>query len=203
MTTAAKRKEERLQRLDPKAWIGYLVGYTSSNIYRIWVPLLNKVIFTRDVIFNEDEVFDGNLDHLHNAVREVTLEDLAQRLQRICASEQEHLEPQEESQTDPTAGQEDSGAFEVEDTPEEEEPEREEAPDLDKEAYTTARFEPFLTPPDTPPAALLAGAIQSPATRAPAAQPRVPSADQRVVDEKEHHVWQVAFNTGRLGNTIL
>ena len=52
------------------------MGYTSSNIYRIWVPLLNKVIFTRDVIFNEDEVFDGNLDHLHNAVREVTLEDL-------------------------------------------------------------------------------------------------------------------------------
>ena len=57
------------------------------------MPLLNKVIFTRDVIFNEDEVFDGNLDHLHNAVREVTLEDLAQRLQRIYASEQEHLEP--------------------------------------------------------------------------------------------------------------
>jgi len=77
MTTAAKRKEQRLQRLNPKAWIGYLVGYTSSNIYRIWVPLLNKVIFTRDVIFNEDDVFDGNLDHLHNTVREVTRKDLA------------------------------------------------------------------------------------------------------------------------------
>ena len=86
---------------------------------------------------------------------------------------------------------------------EEEEPKREEAPNLDKEAYTTARFKPFLTPLNTPPAALLAGAIQSPATRAPAAHPRVPSADQRVVDEKEHHVWQAAFNTGRLGNTIL
>ena len=73
--------------------------------------------------------------------------------------------------------------------PEEAEPEREDAPDLEKEAYTTALFEPFLTPPDTPPAALLAGAIQSPATRAPAAHPCVPLADQRVLDEKEHHVW--------------
>ena len=31
----------------------------------------------------------------------------------------------------------------------------------------------------------------------------MPSADQRVVDEKEHHVWQAAFNAGRLGNTVM
>ena len=77
MTTTAKRKQQRLKRLDPKAWIGYLVGYTSSNIYRIWVLLLNKVISIRDVIFNEEEVFDGNLDHLKDDVREVDLEELA------------------------------------------------------------------------------------------------------------------------------
>jgi hypothetical protein len=35
-----------------KAWIGYLVGYDSTNIYRIWNPVLKKVIRTRDVIFN-------------------------------------------------------------------------------------------------------------------------------------------------------
>src|SRR5437667_8885279 len=75
MTTIAKRKQQRLKRLDPKAWIGYLVGYTSSNIYRIWVLLLNKVISIRDVIFNEEEVFDGNLDHLKDDVREVDLEE--------------------------------------------------------------------------------------------------------------------------------
>ena len=56
------------------------------------MPLLNKIIFTRDVIFNKDEVFDGNLNHLYNAVREVNLKELAQRLQRIYAPE----EPQEE-----------------------------------------------------------------------------------------------------------
>ena len=55
------------------------------------------------------------------------------------------------------------GAFEVDDdTLEEEEPEREEAPNLDKEAYTTARFKPILIPPNTPLAALLAGSIQIP-----------------------------------------
>lgn len=43
----------RLHKLKPRAHIGYLVGYDSSNIYRIWVPALNSVIRTRDVSFNE------------------------------------------------------------------------------------------------------------------------------------------------------
>lgn len=44
MTTAAQKKSQRLHKLDPKAFIGYLVGYESTNIYRIWNPMLNKVI---------------------------------------------------------------------------------------------------------------------------------------------------------------
>jgi len=44
------------------------------------VPLLNKVISTRDVMFNEEEVFDRNLDHLKDDVREVDLEELANQL---------------------------------------------------------------------------------------------------------------------------
>ena len=46
------------QKLDAKAHIGYLVGYESANIYRIWIPHKQKVISARDVIFNEDEVWD-------------------------------------------------------------------------------------------------------------------------------------------------
>ena len=43
---------------------------------------------------------------------------------------------------------------------EEEELKREDAPNLyEKEAYTTALYEPFLTPPNTPLAALLARLI--------------------------------------------
>jgi hypothetical protein len=65
----ATKTLNRLQRLNPKAWIGqsgYLVGYDSTNKFRIWNPLLNRVLVvsTRDVIFDENSVFDGNLDHL-------------------------------------------------------------------------------------------------------------------------------------------
>ena len=47
------------RKLDAKAHIGYLVGYESTNIYRIWIPHKRKVISARDVIFNKDEVWDG------------------------------------------------------------------------------------------------------------------------------------------------
>ena len=44
------------QKLDAKAHIGYLVGYESTNIFRIWIPHKKKVISTRDVIFDEREI---------------------------------------------------------------------------------------------------------------------------------------------------
>ena len=47
------------RKLDAKAHIGFLVGYESTNIYRIWIPHKKKVISVRDVIFDEDEVWDG------------------------------------------------------------------------------------------------------------------------------------------------
>ena len=43
----------REQKLAPRAHIGYLVDYNSTNIYHIWVPSKKKVIRTRDVTFNE------------------------------------------------------------------------------------------------------------------------------------------------------
>ncbi|KAK4070225.1 hypothetical protein Purlil1_13546 [Purpureocillium lilacinum] len=48
----------KLFKLSPRAHVGYLVGYQASNIYRIWVPKLNRVILSRDVRFNEEEFFD-------------------------------------------------------------------------------------------------------------------------------------------------
>jgi hypothetical protein len=59
MTTDAKLKNKRLQKLNPRANIGYLVGYDSTNIFRIWIPHRGEVISSRDVIFDEDEFFDG------------------------------------------------------------------------------------------------------------------------------------------------
>ena len=44
MTTDALKKVNRLQRFNPNAWIGYLVGYDSTNVYRVWNPIINKVV---------------------------------------------------------------------------------------------------------------------------------------------------------------
>jgi hypothetical protein len=37
MTKDAQLKRKRLLKLNPRAYISYLVGYDSTNIYRIWV----------------------------------------------------------------------------------------------------------------------------------------------------------------------
>jgi hypothetical protein len=38
--------------------IGYLVGYDSSNIYRIWIPSQIRVIRTKDVTFDHNRFYD-------------------------------------------------------------------------------------------------------------------------------------------------
>ena len=50
---------KKLRKLQPKAHIGFLVGYESTNIYRVWIPHKKKVISARDVLFDEDEFYDG------------------------------------------------------------------------------------------------------------------------------------------------
>jgi hypothetical protein len=57
MTADAQLKRRRRMKLDPWAHIGYLVGYDSTNIYRVWIPHKGIVISTRDVIFNEYTFF--------------------------------------------------------------------------------------------------------------------------------------------------
>ena len=64
MTENAQLKKKRKWKLDPKAYIGYLVGYDSTNIFRIWIPSKGKVISTRDVIFDEHTFFDGKPDNV-------------------------------------------------------------------------------------------------------------------------------------------
>ena len=52
------KNRPRLDKIDPKAFIGHLVGYDSTNIYRIWIPSKNKVISTRDITFDESESYN-------------------------------------------------------------------------------------------------------------------------------------------------
>jgi hypothetical protein len=59
MTAEAQLKKEKLWKLNPRAHIGYLVGYDSTNIYKIWVPHRGEIISTCDVRFDESLSFDG------------------------------------------------------------------------------------------------------------------------------------------------
>src|SRR5882757_144334 len=57
-TYTLDKRIKRGDKLAPCALIGYLVGYNSTNIYRIWIPSLHKVIRTRDVIFDETSFYN-------------------------------------------------------------------------------------------------------------------------------------------------
>ncbi|KAK4059697.1 hypothetical protein Purlil1_14334 [Purpureocillium lilacinum] len=83
MTRDAMRHSNRLEKLNPRAWIGYLVGYQSTNIYRIWNPKLGTVISTRDVTFNEDECFSGDLTEMKDDLRHMSREELMTILRDI------------------------------------------------------------------------------------------------------------------------
>lgn len=177
LTTEAQTKSNRLQRLNPKAWIGYLVGYSSTNIYRIWNPLANKVFSTRDVIFNEEEIFSGNIEALKSDCLHIQLDEL-----QLLLSTVEEPEPDPE-QLQPSAIQEDE---EVYSTEEDEEGEAEEEAESTIYAYDCARFEPYPTPTQSPEAALLAGTIQQ-ATDLPATSTAT-----------DFEPWMAAFAAGRL-----
>ena len=64
MTENAQNKKKRKWKLNPRAYIGYLVEYDSMNIFRIWIPSKGLVISTRDVIFDEKTVFNGKPEHV-------------------------------------------------------------------------------------------------------------------------------------------
>jgi hypothetical protein len=52
----------KADKMAPRAWIGYLVGFEASNLWRIWNPRAVrsdfKVTSQRDVTFNETEFYD-------------------------------------------------------------------------------------------------------------------------------------------------
>ena len=60
----------RTKKLQPRAHIGYLVGYESSNIYRVWIPSERKVILTRDVTFDETLFYDSKEKDLAGQLQE-------------------------------------------------------------------------------------------------------------------------------------
>jgi len=43
--------------------MGYLVGYSSTNIFKIWIPQRKWIISAPDVAFNEDVKFNPGENH--------------------------------------------------------------------------------------------------------------------------------------------
>jgi hypothetical protein len=55
-----------------------MIGYRSSNNYRIWLFTENKIIIIRDVIFNENEFLIGNFELFKNELITINIKTLAQ-----------------------------------------------------------------------------------------------------------------------------
>jgi hypothetical protein len=106
LTMEYLKKEKRLHRFNPKAWLGYLVGYDSTNVYRIWNPIKNTVIRSRDVIFNEDQVFDGNLEKLRDDCLDIDLDDLSALLTQLDVSQRHENDPNSDDLRKPSSSHE-------------------------------------------------------------------------------------------------
>ncbi|KAF4469891.1 hypothetical protein FALBO_3208, partial [Fusarium albosuccineum] len=140
MTSDAQLGRQRKRKLAPRAWLGFLVGYTSSNSYRVWNPLRNEVFTIRDVVFDEHRHFDGSLPKLAEEIREMDLYDIQQRIdQLIKASENIKITQDADEEGDDIEEHADASTNvqRISSDP----------------SYTKARFKPMPTPPQSPPAA--------------------------------------------------
>ena len=185
LTTAALKKSDRLKRLSPKAWIGYLVGYSSTNLYRIWIPPYNKVIITRDVHFNEEEVFDGSTETLKCDVKNMSLEHLAEVVRSATRRATTTALPTTHNDT----AEDLEWSYESEGNEEEIRPSEDLVPAWRNE-YTTAVFELLPTPPDTPPECLFAAALA-------AAMPR------NAPSRSPLSVWEYEFESAQSGRSMV
>ena len=89
------------RKLDAKAHIGFLVGYESTNIYRVWIPHKKKVISVRDIIFDEDEYWDGKrIQYSSNDIKE--LDDAIEVIEVPQSEEMEDLQLGEDLEIDST-----------------------------------------------------------------------------------------------------
>ena len=65
----------RTQKLLPRAYIGYLMGYDSTNIYRIWIPSKRQIVRTRNVTFDESKYYDPTETDLGQLLNESELNE--------------------------------------------------------------------------------------------------------------------------------
>jgi len=71
------RSLKRADKLESRALIGHLVGYDSTNIFRIWLPTRDEVIRTRDVVFEPARFYKNLGGYAHETVIEEVIKLLA------------------------------------------------------------------------------------------------------------------------------
>lgn len=60
----------RKEKLQERVLVGYLVGYESTNIYRIWSPASKRIIRSRDVTFDEDSRYSQDANETYGELSE-------------------------------------------------------------------------------------------------------------------------------------
>jgi hypothetical protein len=94
MTGKALRNTQKKDlKTEAHAETGYLVGYDSSNIFRIWIPERSEVRRVRDVTFNEKVFFDPK-DHPNNP------NSVSTRRQQLQLELPQHIESDTDEEID-------------------------------------------------------------------------------------------------------
>ena len=77
------------KKLEPRAHIGYLVRYDSTNIYRIQIPTYKKVICTQDVTMDNNLLYyPTNL-----VLSDIIKEEVDRLIETLDIQEKETIEP--------------------------------------------------------------------------------------------------------------
>ena len=66
----------KLQKLAARAHIGQFYGYVSTNIFRVWIPELKRIISTRDVVFDELSKFQPSVQDTRVSEELINLIDI-------------------------------------------------------------------------------------------------------------------------------
>jgi hypothetical protein len=68
---------KRGDKLESRALIGHLIGYDSTNIFKIWLPTKDRVIRARDVVFELTRFYEGLEGYAAESVIKEAIELLA------------------------------------------------------------------------------------------------------------------------------
>ena len=99
------RIEKQIQsdKMNPRAEVGFLVGYLASNIYKIWFPHSGKVRYIRDAVIDEARKYSPDYEKsqpiplpLVREPEEITPDEVAQIINYQIASQEATSTPESE-----------------------------------------------------------------------------------------------------------